>query len=122
MNLPHYPPTICVSRYLEDNLCQDERPGPDVKGLCIWEAMKWSYLSKCGPGSANPELSDVGHVSLPLWGSAASSVKWGWQQSLPQMSLQELSSLSFLVNNKHSMNASGKKMEEEESSDGQYLR
>ena len=40
VNLPHYPPTICVSRYLEDTLCQDEWPGSEVKGLCIWEAMR----------------------------------------------------------------------------------
>ena len=66
MNLPHYPPIICVSRYLEDNLCQDEWPGPDIKGLCIWEAMRWSYLSKYGPGSANPALSDVGRQFTSL--------------------------------------------------------
>ena len=40
MNLPHYPPIICVSRYLEDNLCQDEWPGQNVSGLCFREAMR----------------------------------------------------------------------------------
>ena len=40
VNLPHYLPIFYVSRYLEDNLCQDEWPGQNVSGLCFWEAMR----------------------------------------------------------------------------------
>lgn len=52
MTLSHHPPTSCDSRYLEDNLCKDERPGQHVGGLCVWEAMGRSYLiPNVGPDS-----------------------------------------------------------------------
>ena len=34
------------------------------------------------PASTPPELCDLQQVTQPLWASVASSVKWGWEQSL----------------------------------------
>lgn len=71
MNLSHYPPTFCVSRYLQDNLCKDERPGQHVGGLCVWEATGWSYLiPNVGPGS----LVETQVLLIQSWVTSGRSV------------------------------------------------
>ena len=49
------------------------------------------------PGS-KPQLCSLEGVMKPLLGSVPSSVKWVWQQCLPQKLLENLTGFQFFVN------------------------